>query len=206
MQVYLIRHGLSKDDENGLSQRSDSGLSETGKKHVLSFKEFFDQIPFNQIYYSPWERAKETAFLLFSNILDKTTELPYIHEYRRPQHITGVAKSEVIKYWGENRENLLDPDWKPEDGESFNETLARAKKFKNTLLKHSHRDIVGVVSHGIFLRHLIGDWLLKESYTPHIFAYLFRNINLNNVGYILLNISENGEVNINKWHNWETST
>lgn len=203
MQVYLIRHGLSEDDENGISQRRETALSNSGKKRLVVIRPKYLSIPFDQIYHSPWRRAKETAGLLFGKTTIPMQEVTYLHEYARPLRLEGVDPGIVAKFWDDNREHIHKPEWRPEDGESFNDIIARAKKLKGLLLKHGREETIGVVSHGTFLRHVIGHWLLGENYAPKIYGELLRHIHLGNLGYILIDVDKDKEtIAVRRWHNW----
>jgi probable phosphoglycerate mutase len=207
MKVYLIRHGKSQDSEDGLSQRKDSPLSESGKQKILSLKTEFLRIPFSKIYHSPWNRAKETAYLLFGDSGLQLKEMSYLHEYQKPSHLEGADPLVVEKFWNDNLENLYRADWKPNDGESFNDILSRTKKLKKMLLAHQEEDTIGVVSHGILFRHLIGHWLIGNKYNPVLFSNLLRHIRLDNLGFIALDIDkDNKSLKVDKWHNFEGQT
>jgi|SRR3989338_6271846 len=203
MNVYLIRHGKSDDAESGLSQRKEAGLSSSGKSDVLSLKTEFNKIPFDKIYYSPWNRAKDTAKLLFDDKKVPSEEISYLHEYKKPSHLEGQDRSITEKYWNDNLDNIFKPDWKPEDGESFNDILRRVGKLRNLILQHKENEIIGVVSHGIAFRHLIGSWLMGKEYDQSIYSNLLRHIHLDNLGYILIDVNKDkNTISIRRWHNW----
>lgn len=205
MKIYLIRHGRTAEHEANLSQREESLLSEGGKTEVSKLKPEYAKIPFSKIYYSPFERAKETAKLLFGDTGIPMEELPYIHETRnKPAHLEGVSYDEVRKFWDENSASLYLPEWKPEGGESFLDIKERGKKLKEIFSGHGNEETIGVVSHGNFLRFFVGLWLMGDSFSPQVFVELLRYFIVENVGYILLEFDkEAGKVKMLRWHRWE---
>ncbi len=205
MKIYLIRHGRTAEHEKNLSQREESPLSVSGRTGVLSLKPEYAKIPFNKIYYSPFERAKETASLLFGDTGLPMEELPFVHETRdKPAHLHGVAYEDVKKFWNENQENRYKPEWKPEGGESFLDIKERGNKLIQVIAKHGNEETIGVVSHGNFLRSFVGNWLMGESFSPQILVELLRYFMVENVGYILLEFEKDtGKVRMVKWHRWE---
>ena len=200
MKVYLIRHGRSVDAEQNLSQGLDSGLSDRGRKEVLELKkEVYDLIKFDKVYHSALPRAAMTAKLLFGERNVDLELLDFLHEYERPSRLYGVAHEVVQDYWEENRDNKYKNDWKPEDGESFNEIVKRADSLMGKISEDRKHGIVGVVGHGIFFKHLVGRWLLKENYRPAIFFDMIWRFQIGNGEYTLLDIDGNGEVRVEKW-------
>ena len=168
MKIYLIRHGQSEDDERGVGQTLDTKLSQAGIQKLIELKKsVYDKIKFDLVYYSPQARAKQTAKLLFPN-LDNLQELDYIYEYKKPSRLYGVDRKIKDKYWQENRQNKYDPDWQPEDGESFNQILDRVKRLAKLLSKHQ-KQTIGIVGHGVFFKHLVGYWKMGDKYQPKIF-------------------------------------
>lgn len=93
MNIYLIRHGRSKDDEKGVGQTLETSLSNFGKQELENLKKnVYDKIKFDLIYYSPQARARQ-----------------------------------------------------------------------------SRHQIIGIVGHGVFFKHLVGYWKMGDKYQPKIF-------------------------------------
>lgn len=205
MRIYLIRHGVTAELEANRSQKEEAPLSESGRTRVLELKPEYAKIPFDKIYYSHFERAKETARLLFADTGIPMEELPFIHETRnKPAHLHGVNYELVEKYWNENKKNLYRPEWKPEGGESFLDIGERGKRLREILSGHGNDETIGIVSHGNFLRHFLGHWLMGDAFLPQVFIDLLRYFSVANVGYILLEFDkETGDVKMTKWHRWE---
>lgn len=189
MDIYLIRHGRTPEYENGLTQRHDSNLSEDGRKWIEKLKPEYKKIKFDKIYHSPWPRARQTAEILFSDIIP-IEELDYIHEYRKPLALEGIEMIEADQYWRNNWDNLLKPQWRPDDGESFNDILARVKKLTDLILSRDNSEVLGIVGHGTFFRHLLGNLMMGEDYNTSIFHNILRNISMSNGGYMWISLDK----------------
>jgi len=61
--IYLIRHGQTDYNLRGIIQGSgvDSDINETGKKQAQSFFEYYQDIPFDQIYASELKRTQQSV-------------------------------------------------------------------------------------------------------------------------------------------------
>ena len=61
---YLVRHGETEwNSENRMCGRTDVPLSEAGRRQAESLAERLKPIPFEALYSSPLQRARETARL-----------------------------------------------------------------------------------------------------------------------------------------------
>src|SRR3989339_607181 len=79
MRIWLVRHGRRVDAEADVSQKHDSPLSESGKKELSQVREWFEGLDIHKVYYSPYERARQTAVELFGHRNLPTEELDFVH-------------------------------------------------------------------------------------------------------------------------------
>lgn len=157
MKVYLIRHAKTEDSANGIHQSDNSSIITDG----VDFSIYKDLHP-EKVYSSPQARAKETAEKLFGEY----EVLDYIYELKRPNSLIGKEKKVSHEMWKKvEYEFRKDPNWRYEDGESFNETKARATKLLDFLKSQPYKS-VAVISHGIFFRYVLGVRALGESFAP----------------------------------------
>lgn len=157
MKVHLIRHAKTEDSAKGLHQ-SDETLIITEK---VDFSMYKDLKP-KKVFSSPHIRAQQTAEKLFG----KYEVLDYIYELKHPTSLIGIDKKISHEVWKKvEHEFRSDPNWRYEDGESFNETKARAQKLLDFLKSQSYKS-VAVVSHGIFFRYFLGVRALGSSFAP----------------------------------------
>jgi broad specificity phosphatase PhoE len=157
MKVHLIRHAKTEDAFNGLHQSDNTPIITNG----IDFTIYKDLHP-EKVFSSPQTRAIQTAEKLF----DGYEILDYIYEVKHPTSLIGKDKKVSQEMW-EKVENDFrsDPDWRYEDGESFNETKARATKLLDFLRSQPYKS-VAVVSHGIFFRYVLGVNALGDSFVP----------------------------------------
>ncbi len=157
MKVHLIRHAKTEDSLNGIHQTNDTPIITEG----VDFTIYKDLNP-EKIYSSPQVRAIQTTEKLF----EEYEVLDYIYEVIHPTSLLGKEKKLSQEMWKKvENEFRDDPDWRYEDGESFNETKARATKLLNFLRSQPYES-VAVVSHGIFFRYVLGVNALGESFAP----------------------------------------
>ena len=147
MRVYLLRHAKTTDSLKGLHQKDDSSVIPD-----LVWGVDFSNLKYEKVYSSPLLRARQTAELLFNTF----EVVDFIHEAKSPRLLYGKPKEFGRKFWDKHlSEFSRDSDWKFDGGESFNEVVTRAQKFKKFLKNRNHKSVI-VVGHGTFFRHFIG--------------------------------------------------
>src|SRR5258706_5980906 len=113
MIVYLIRHAKTEDSLNGIHQHADSPIITDG----VDFSIYKDLKP-EKVYSSPYLRAIQSAEKLFGEY----EVLDYIYELRNATSFRNLEKKVSHEIWEKvKHEFRKDPDWRYEDGESFNE-------------------------------------------------------------------------------------
>lgn len=191
MKILFIRHGKSIDDVNGVSQRDDSPLSERGilqaKKRALDFS----STAIGGCYTSHYQRAQDTAHILFPATPIITR--PDIYEVKRPTVLDGGNHEDAVHFW--EVDHQLDkymPDWSYGDSESFTEVTKRAHDFIVEMNeKHGTDETpIVVVSHGGFIRHCIGVATMGSAYRPADFFDLLFPMKIDNLDAISLSYSE----------------
>lgn len=95
------------------------------------------------------------------------------------------------KYW--ETMATLPPDQPIDDGESFSEILERANRFLTTLEKSKDKHPIIVVSHGGFLRFLLGLSILKERFGPRELKE-FMKIRTSNTGISVFDWSDGSDL------------
>lgn len=149
MNLYLIRHGESLGNINPQSYydmyEPDIPLTDKGRWQA---NECHLQLPDNYLmYYSPYDRAKETADI--------------IHRNSGRYTITFEDPLLVERAWGQLRENITDASnkdkyfkffYKPEGGESFFDCYQRVVLFFHGLMIRNIQSNVVIISHGEWIR------------------------------------------------------
>lgn len=197
MKLYIVRHAKSKRNA-GSTDDNDSVLTEDGKEQSRRLGRYFHNKSIDVVFCSKLKRAKQTL----KEMLPALGKVKVIYTDEITEHEMGIYGdngkddwSGYAKAWKVSgiKEFL---DFKPEKGDSMNETYVRAKKFYNTLLKKYNGKNVLIVGHGIFNLYLILNALnlpAKEG------AYY----QLSNASVSSLSIDKKGKVNdfhINDYH------
>ncbi len=185
MILYLIRHGKTDTHLENRRQSPSSPLGEYGKKQALAVAEKMKLVKLDHLYSSDWPRAHQTA-----QAISETTGLPIkihplVHEITKPSVLDDVEdESEInLRFLEEREQNKLNFDWKFEDGgESFNETIDRAKKVINFLIQNHPMDTVAIITHGTFSMILISLILLGSDFDKESFRRVFMSLRIHNAG------------------------
>lgn len=157
MIVYLIRHARTEDAKKGLTQRynsvilNDKQVQEEAKSIRLKVGNV------DAVYCSPMKRAVQTAELIFGKC--KPEVLKDIYEYPQPKEILDVSRAEAFNYWEVlHKDDKLDINWVPTEGESFHHIAQRVRKFHTYVLDlrdTKNYQKIAVVGHGTFFRHYL---------------------------------------------------
>ena len=139
MTLYVCRHGRTEADKSGLLLgRADPVLDELGRRQARAIAEALPAPAL--VVSSPLQRCMSTAeaFGRPVTIDDRFIELDYGR-----LDLTPVAEvpAEVWAAW------RSDPDFRPPDGESFNELAARVSAGLDDLARRAAEEDVVVVSH-----------------------------------------------------------
>ena len=191
MLLYLIRHANTLDNKRGRMQSIDAQVDWDTESEVAvkNLHLEFEHKKLKNIHVSPLRRAIETA-RYFAGDRAKLTIVDFIYEYVRPNLLEGASQKVAIQFWEEQYvKDKYDPRWKLDGSESFEDILSRVKKFTDFIFEYAAlEENMAVVGHGTFFRHLMGYLLMKDSYDSSIFFNFLRKIELDYLGYILLEV------------------
>lgn len=188
MFLFLVRHACSDISVNRW-QTPDSKIGKIGKKQaeILSERSRFSRL--DKIFFSKWNRAKETAEIISKKLNVKAENLDYIHERVQLSEIYGSLRECRIskKYIEEYRNNNENLSWKFENKEeSIKEVLERVSRLSSFLVKNYKEKNVLVVSHDIFIRCFVGMAMLGENYSDKAMAGIINSLTINYTGISLL--------------------
>ncbi len=161
MRLIIVRHGETEDNVNSIVQGHRQGkLTENGMKQAKRLAERLETEQIDAIFCSDLERAKDTVKEIARF---HKTPIIYMKELReRSLGIYEGGSRDVMKKGFEEKGyfgTIIDPDFRPEGGESYLEFNERATKFLRKILKEFENKTVLVCSHGGFNRMLIGQSL-----------------------------------------------
>ncbi len=177
--VYFVRHGETDVNASPVIHSSPTNpLNERGHAQAEFIAARCTKLPLEVLISSPFTRARQTA----EHIAQKTGlqpiesdlfgECQFISMYwdKPRSEESAHALKEINDHWG-------DPDFHVSDEENFKDINERAQKALAFLAIRPEEQI-GVVTHGLFLRHIVGKALFGDLYTPemsNIFVSLLRN-------------------------------
>jgi probable phosphoglycerate mutase len=159
-RIAIIRHGTTAWNKAGrLQGHSDIPLDDEGREQARKLGQRLIGGPWDLVYSSQLQRAKETARIVAEAIAHPNALLEDIRLREAGGGlIEGTTEEERIAQWG--------PEWKQMDlgAETTPEVIARGLEFFNELLAtHAGKNIL-IVSHGGFIRKMISH-LVPEA--PH---------------------------------------
>lgn len=189
--VYFVRHGQSEGNIAPVFQTLDSPLSPQGKEQAKLIAERVSKLSFETLIASPLPRTKETAEAV-SSVTGKEVEYSELFVERvKPTNLGGKSYDdpEADKLWQEWEESLYTSGLRVEDGENFDDLIARADKALKFLNERPEETIV-VVTHGFFLRTIVARVLLGDTLMPESFRKLQSSIEMENTGLTVLKYGE----------------
>jgi probable phosphoglycerate mutase len=199
MNLYFVRHGVTREHENKKSQKPGSPLSKEGERQakLLGRRLKKQHYNFDMVFASPFERARKTAEIICKELQAPYEEMDVVHEMKNPDHLLGKGRGDSVfdKYLKELFENGRDLDWKfNREGESLRDVLLRAQEFEKHLLeKHLGQDVL-TVSHGTFGRCFIANCILDGEFDDEAFVKVFQSMKMDNTGLTLLEYEEDEKI------------
>jgi broad specificity phosphatase PhoE len=199
--IYLFRHGETEINASPVIHSSpDNPLSKKGHIQAEHIAERCTKLPLEVLLTSPYTRARETAEHISKKTGLQPVENELFHEcefiskyFSQPRTPESAALlKEIISHWGEK-------DFRVDDEENFHDIYTRATQALDALVALPEEHI-GVVTHGLFLRHLIGVALLGDHYTPAISNIFARSMDNENTGMSVLRYKEDRPEN--PWMLW----
>lgn len=167
--IYFVRHGQSEDNVLPVFQSSQTPLSEKGKRQAESIAKRLMGVDFEALLASPLPRASQTAEQISLRTGKQLEFYDMLVERIKPVSIDGKpwADKQATDTWRAWNESFFSPDKRVEDGENFDDIVARADGVLETLLTRPEQHIVAV-THGYFLRTIIARVILGDNLTPEL--------------------------------------
>jgi broad specificity phosphatase PhoE len=184
MNVYLVRHGETILNAQGVHQPAEAKLSEEGIKQASFLANRLSDVPLDLIFSSTLHRAKQTAKIIAEkkNLEIELTQL--FDESKRPTEIEGKAKDdpEVVKIKREIIEHhATDENWRHSDEETFYEFKHRMIEAKKVIEGQENENIL-VITHAQSMVMLLAVVLLGENLTSPEFIKITKTFMVTNSG------------------------
>ncbi len=151
--LVVFRHGETDLNRKGIIQgRTNAPLNETGMQQARDLAQRLRVYPIQAILTSPMSRAKKTA-----EIVQEHIRVPLYYEELLVEANCGIheGRTKDVDFFRE-WESPLNPDLKPENGETNREIFQRAiEGMRNFMRTNPEHDYIAVSTHGGVIRRLI---------------------------------------------------
>lgn len=173
-QIYFVRHGEAEGNLNKTAQTPKTPLTERGHAQAKTVAARVASLAPQTLLVSPFVRAQQTAAPIAHATSLPIETLESVQERKNPTSLWNKPhdSEEYQTFKNALLENIADPEWRWEDGESFNEIFIRCKATYDLLLDRSESCLV-VVTHAAFLKFFAAYVLLKEDLTAELMGKLF---------------------------------
>lgn len=190
--VYFVRHGESEGNVGEKWQDSNAKLTADGREQARLAGDRFINKPIDIILSSTMERGKETAEIISKRIGKDIEFSDLFIERRRPKEQIGHDKNAVSVAFVDEviRENFSDPKFRFSDEENFEDLKVRAGKLLKFLYERKEDNIV-VVTHGFFMRMIIGYVTHGEDLNAKEGEQFVRTFHMDNTGITTIKSNEN---------------
>lgn len=202
--VYFVRHGQSADNVLPVFQSPESPLNEKGKQQALKIADRVSRLGFEALIASPFQRAKETAEVI-ERATGKTPEFSELFVERiKPTSINGKPYTDKAAHaaWRQWERSLYTPGMRVEDGENFDDLVARADRAL-AFLRQRRETALTVVTHGYFLRTVLARVLLGDLLSGEAFRRFQTAATMENTGLSVLRYHSGAEgEDESRWRLW----
>ena len=196
--VYFVRHGESEGNVGDKWQDGTAELTPLGREQAAIVGERFISYPIDVIISSPMKRALGTADIIADRIKKPIETSNLFSERRRPSEQLGIAKDDSGAKQAEESilANFNKPGFRFSDEENFEDLNKRAHNLLQELSKRSEENIL-VVTHGFFMRIVIGHLTMAEHFSPLGGQQFIRTFHMENTG--ITTIRKNEGDNLSSW-------
>lgn len=201
MKLYIVRHGESTSNASLLHQHAQVELSDSGYKQAQSVAKRFLHIPIETIVSSPMTRAKQTAEAIQKVTQKEVVFTNLLKEVKKPTEFEGKSLTDPALQDAKERikKHFSNPLWHYSDEENFSDLKDRTSKFLNYISQFPNKHI-GVVSHGDFIRILVGMMIFEEDFTTDMYYGFQKHMPIYNAGLTMCERKENGIWHVLTWN------
>ncbi len=192
MKVYFVRHGQTEFNANDQYQPLDSSLSAKGRQQAQFVAKRLTDIQIDIILSSNLRRAVQTAEIINEELQKEHIQLQELREAKRPSTFIGKNKTDhfVIDVLSHIEDRAEDPLWHYSDEENFSEVKSRAIGALHMIADRNESHVL-VVTHGEFLRFILGILLIGESLTFPEYRHIQNVLKTTNTGITVCHYEKN---------------
>ncbi len=181
--IYFVRHGQSEENRDRVYGGHRSPLTEEGNEQATAVAERIERIGVEALISSPFLRAFDTAKTIGGRVGLVHEQNELFGEWMEPSHFVGKHRdhpdakdaNEAILAATDNH------DYRHTDEETFTELVTRATSAIRVLEDHSAERMC-VVTHGGFLRVIIGVMTFGSEFTKKDFTHFLKHFYASNTG------------------------
>ncbi len=192
---YIVRHGKTTLNEAGIKQGPEGSLSDAGEKQASKLGKALGKVQpkIQVICSSPFDRAKETAAIINSNLHVPVYYTPLLAERRNPDEVIGksVDDPEVQRITGLIEKGFHDDHYRFSNEENFDDLLKRAHRCL-AYFEHRFETRMCVVTHHAFLQVMLSYIHSGKKLDAKIYATL-----------AFFNPSDNAAVTVCRYRPWK---
>jgi broad specificity phosphatase PhoE len=195
-RFYFIRHGETILNAQHIRQGEEGELSETGREQARKVAQYFKKRRIKLIISSTYERAKETAEIIKTELQVPILYSKILVERRNPSEIIGKNRDlPEVAHIIDQMDLAYHPDeYRYSDEEIFIELKRRAQKCVDLLARQGLNGTV-VITHHVFLKIFLAYLLYREDIHAKDFVKLS-----------FFNISDNAAITICTFNPWKSFT
>jgi len=167
MRIYFVRHGQSIANANNIRQKDDTPLTDLGLRQAQFVAKRLAKIPVDLIIASPHTRARQTAETISKELKKDIIYSDLFVERKKPLAVMGLSVGDPRgdEIMNEVYKNFYVPGWHLDESENFEDSKKRAMD-ATQFLKNQTAEHIVVVTHGLFLRNLLGVLIFGGNLTP----------------------------------------
>jgi broad specificity phosphatase PhoE len=199
--IYFVRHGQTVANTTGQTQGPDDPLNAEGIRQAGIIAERSMKLKFDCIISSDYPRALVTAETIQS-LTGKPLQISeLLREFRRPSEFWGripLEDAEVYAGYEQIGQHFGQSGWHFSDEENFDDLKERGIQSLELLLARKEERLL-VVTHGNFLRNLLGIMLHEERYSAEDYLDLESTFEIGNTSISIAEYKHHWRKNRNKW-------
>ena len=192
--IYILRHGESLANVNGLRNGPNTPLTKEGKKQAKKAAKNILRFNVEIAISSPLVRTRETAEIVTEKTRTGLEFDPLLQERRTPSEIFGMRKDDptVVQIQQQIYKNYHTPKWRYSNEENFEDLKKRAKRTLKMIQERPESRIL-LISHAFYMRFLHSYILHDQDLTSHDFERILYSHEIGNTGITHYKIKESAE-------------
>ncbi len=203
-RIYLVRHGESESNAGGaLSPGDVTSLSKQGIEQAKFVAERATKLPIEVVISSTMLRARQTAQYIVDATGKNLETSSFFTERLMPSAQFGktIHDPEVIEMEEHINNKLPDHEYRYTDEENFADLKDRASKGLTYLAERPESEIL-LVTHGLFLRILVGIAIFGKEFTGKEALKFVHGLGTTNTGITVLEYDNERKTNYWRMRTW----